>query len=401
MIWLLIGYMWLFIHRPFEVWPWLGEFRIERVYMIITILYWALFAEKRLNINRVNLGVFVLLAAMLLSTLASDYSATAWGTTQNWLKILVFYLLLVTSVRDKEDLKKLTIGFAVVFFLYLAHSFREYLCGRHVYRMGIKRMVGVDATRSNPNSFGASIVYSLPLAYVVWQISKTKLQKLASGAYFGLAGLCIYLTGSRSSFAALLVMVLSTVVLMKRRFLILVAIVVILPLSWFALPEDLQNRYWTLIDPSVGPANAQASAEGRMQGFLDGIENWKKRPIVGVGPHCHGLAVGHGGQAHNLYGQVLGETGLLGTLGLLLLILAYGLNWWEARQIHRELEGETDRFLMLVVHATAFSVLFLLFLGWGGHNLLRYNWIWYAGFQASAIMLLRDQRDAYDAESEP
>ncbi len=24
MIWLLGGYMWLFIHRPFEVWPWLG-----------------------------------------------------------------------------------------------------------------------------------------------------------------------------------------------------------------------------------------------------------------------------------------------------------------------------------------------------------------------------------------
>ena len=24
MIYLLIGYMWLFVHRPFEVWPWLG-----------------------------------------------------------------------------------------------------------------------------------------------------------------------------------------------------------------------------------------------------------------------------------------------------------------------------------------------------------------------------------------
>lgn len=24
MIWLLVGYMWLFIHRPFEVWLWLA-----------------------------------------------------------------------------------------------------------------------------------------------------------------------------------------------------------------------------------------------------------------------------------------------------------------------------------------------------------------------------------------
>ena len=40
MIWLLGGYMWLFIHRPFKVWPWLGELRVERVYMLVTIFYW-------------------------------------------------------------------------------------------------------------------------------------------------------------------------------------------------------------------------------------------------------------------------------------------------------------------------------------------------------------------------
>ena len=30
MIWMLGGYMWLFVHRPFEVWPWLGDLQIER-----------------------------------------------------------------------------------------------------------------------------------------------------------------------------------------------------------------------------------------------------------------------------------------------------------------------------------------------------------------------------------
>ena len=34
MRWLLIGYMFLFIDRPFEVWPWLGDLHIERLYML-------------------------------------------------------------------------------------------------------------------------------------------------------------------------------------------------------------------------------------------------------------------------------------------------------------------------------------------------------------------------------
>jgi hypothetical protein len=41
MRWLLIGYMLLFIHRPFEVWPWLGDLHIERIYMLLTIAAWA------------------------------------------------------------------------------------------------------------------------------------------------------------------------------------------------------------------------------------------------------------------------------------------------------------------------------------------------------------------------
>ena len=48
--------------------------------------------------------------------------------------------------------------------LYMSHSLREYVQGRHVYRMGIARMVGVDSTLGDPNAFGGSLVYALPIA---------------------------------------------------------------------------------------------------------------------------------------------------------------------------------------------------------------------------------------------
>ena len=52
-----------------------------------------------------------------------------------WLKIVVFYVLLVTCIHDEEGLKHVAVGFLVVMGLYLLHSFREYLAGRHTYRM--------------------------------------------------------------------------------------------------------------------------------------------------------------------------------------------------------------------------------------------------------------------------
>ena len=41
MHWLLIGYIFLFIHRPFEVWPGLGEIRLELLYMLVTGIVYA------------------------------------------------------------------------------------------------------------------------------------------------------------------------------------------------------------------------------------------------------------------------------------------------------------------------------------------------------------------------
>ena len=48
---------------------------------------------------------------------------------EDWLKIGVFYFLLVTTVHDEDGLKLLAIGFLTVMGLYLLHSFREYLGG--------------------------------------------------------------------------------------------------------------------------------------------------------------------------------------------------------------------------------------------------------------------------------
>ena len=51
MHWLLIGYMFLFIDRPFEVWPALGDLHVERAYMAFTLVVWAVWPGKRFLAN--------------------------------------------------------------------------------------------------------------------------------------------------------------------------------------------------------------------------------------------------------------------------------------------------------------------------------------------------------------
>src|SRR5262249_48897359 len=61
---LLGGYMWLFVHRPFEIWPALGAIQIERIYMLLMLLYWAAAARKSWLSNRLHVALAAFAAAL-------------------------------------------------------------------------------------------------------------------------------------------------------------------------------------------------------------------------------------------------------------------------------------------------------------------------------------------------
>jgi O-antigen ligase len=168
-------------------------------------------------------------------------------------------------------------------------------------------------------------------------------------------------------------------------------------LATMVLPEDLQNRYLTLIDSSYGPKNAAVSAKGRMDGFTYGIEAWGKSPLLGHGPRGFDFATGRLGGAHNLYGQILSEVGTIGALVFITLIICFGLNWLEVWRFYRDHPEEPREFAFYLSRYLALIIVLLLLLGWSGHTLYRYNWQWLAAFQAIAVHCVRKrQQDSQD-----
>ena len=235
MHWLLAGYMWLFIHRPFEVWPWLGELRIERVYMLVTLGAWLVTPNKGWTSNWFNVAVGVFFAAILISWALSPFRE---GTTtvENVAKVGVFYILLMSCIRDERSLRFILGAFLVCTALYMTHSLREYINGRHVYRMGTARMIGVDSTLGDPNSFAASLLYALPLAFPFWRTAQSRLQQGTLLLYAALTGTCILLTGSRTGFVGLGLMAAIAIGTSRYRWRAAVFVAVAAPSSLASLP---------------------------------------------------------------------------------------------------------------------------------------------------------------------
>jgi hypothetical protein len=378
MIWVLIGYMFLFIHRPFEVWPSLAEIHLERLYMVGAMLYAA--TSLRWIPNRQHLAYVAFALVVLVCWFCSPWMDHGEETVENFLKVLVFYVLVVATVHDEKSLRLVLLGFLGVMAVYMLHSLREYMGGRYAFRMGFARMIGVDKAMGDPNTFGASIIYALPFVVPFWKCQPSTLMRAFLGGYVSLSVVCIGLTGSRSAFVGLLLWGMIMLIRSRWRWCLGIVALGCIPILWGALPDALQNRFETIVNPEVGPANARESAHNRLEGLEIGLNLWSQYPATGCGPGAWKIATGRKIESHNLYGQIVGETGTLGLVAFSLVLLGFWFNLRSVRLLYREHPGWGRDFLFHVATAVTFALFLLLFEGNFGHNLFRYSWLWYGGF---------------------
>jgi len=387
--------MFLVIERPWESIRYLQEIPIERVFAIVMIVMAFLASKFRVISSPTNKWVYSLLG--LHFVLAPFAFNPGWAVDQGieYVKMVVLYLLFLTVVEDEESLKILIKAYVFSMLFYMMHSLWEYHNGRHVWRMGISRMVGVDSTFNDPNAFGASIVLSLPFVYALLRNEfKIRLRSLYY-CYFVLALACVVFTGSRSAFVAFIFLVMLWVLVQKgmRKLKFIAMLLPAVLLIWTVMPMEKQNRIRTLWDSEAGPKNAQESAEGRLEGFVVSWKMFKQVPFTGVGAggkNFIGYRMEHhideegreaALQAHNLYGEVLAEFGLLGAILLLGLSVSIMRCCIAVKSILK-LEGESESFSFNLAGAIICTLLLLLFLGLGGHNFYRPIWLWLAAWSA-------------------
>lgn len=392
----LIGYMFLFIYRPFEIYPILGVIHVERIWMIASLCFF-FFSGKTVKQKIYGLvPVLFFFCVIALSYLVAADFKLWFGNFENYYKIFIFYFLLASSVDSYEDFFQIILAYIIIMFIYEAKSLYEYFFnGRHVFRMGIRRLMGVDEAGSDPNTMANSIIFSLPFVYAIYQdksfIAKA-IQKNLLLLFVVLSLICIIMTGSRTgaigAFALAILVWLKSANKLKWAILLTVLVTV----TWNFMPQEKRIRLESIVNPEVvldgeeGEKfrdSARESAESRKQGFVDGYKLMELSPVLGHGiggykavrykvngdPDFRGL------QAHNMLGQLMGDLGLMGIVSFFIFVL--NLCIMNIRVIKSDCKQLTPFSVAIIM---SLAILFLN--GFASHNLYRFNWLWLAAFSS-------------------
>jgi O-antigen ligase len=397
-------YVFLVIERPWESIRYLEGIPIERTFAVLLILCAALSGKLTVEKSQTNFWVYGLLSLHFLLAPFSYSFDYAVDAGIEYAKMVVLYLLMLSVARDEESLKLLVKAFVITMFVYMSHSLWEYSNGRHVWRMGISRMVGVDQTYSDPNAFGASVVLSLPFVYALLRAETNPLLRKLYLVHFALAVVCVVLTGSRSASIALVALFLGWALTQKgiRKIGILALVIFALGTTWTVMPEEKRERIMTLWDEEAGPDSAHQSADGRLWGWRVSWEMFKQQPFTGVGPGGKNyieyrvdnrVDVLLGGlpsptQSHILYGEVLAKFGVFGAFLFAGLVLA---TWNQSRKVKKYFAvdpANSNFFLYSLAQAITAALLLLLLLGLGGHNFYRPLWLWLAAWSGSLAYIV-------------
>ncbi len=396
--WVAACYMVLFIIRPWELlFPQLGDFKFERIYvafMLIAVL------KEGFRLHGQYKSVLGFFAAIVFSAVLAQDTALAWDSVYRYLPQVVFFVVLLSVIRQQRELNLMIGVFLAALAMYTGKAHWEYyIHDAHRVAQGVDRLMGIDLTETDPNAFAMHMVCSLPL--VLYQIRNRKAIIAQSPAWvrpFILPGLVVYgllaistvfHTQSRAGMLGLAAFFFLASFSFVRGGKIVRAIalsLVLVGVAWLVLPETVKGRLRTIWNPDAGPANAQTSAEGRINGLKAGLEMFRRHPINGVGPgnfmpyrirHVDGVPL----IAHNLPGQVLGELGLIGGLAFAILAIVAYRNTRRTRNLAGQFPGNPQmRQHEQLANACRQVILLLLFFGMALHNNLKYDWLWVAAF---------------------
>ena len=414
--WAVVFYIALFIIRPWEqLFPELGEFRFERIAVIVVALIVLLRRGPFVRFDAQNTTMVLLFASVYAS------GQNAWDTTisgeevTEFFGFLLIFFLIQKAVKTPYQLIFIVACYLMLTTAYTGKAIWEYAFnGATQSMMGVDRLAGIEYTYGHPNTFGTTMLCSLPFALLFYRIRHQFCQtwprrmewifKWTVICHGLIAILGVMLTRSRSTTIGLVVCA-GLIVIRRRGMANKVkwgAIAMVAMLIGFALsPADIRHRLETLWNPmaeikyNMGGSNE--SGKGRWDGLIAGIEIFDRFPATGVGIGCFAKYRGEfvddiALDAHNLPGELLGEIGFFGTLAFSAFFLVHFITLRKLLKLGKEYEALTGSKTYYWLGVALFDgMLLLMFSGLSGHTLQQYQWYFYASFAITAFYFIRQE----------
>ena len=308
---------------------------LPKVFGVLTLISW--FIHRKGQPVQLPLQFWLMLlffAVICLSRGLAGTSPFEAKPPQEFLKFCVLFFLIVNVIDTEKDLREVMWVLIMVSVCMVLYHYYHYKTGwRSIF-------VVPNFGTLNRNGFAITLASLVPFAYVFLRERKPILIKglLAFSLFFFIVG--IILTYSRGGFLALCIALASLILYDRSKarpiFLVLILSALIIP----RLSEKYFNRISTIIN-----YHQEASAMIRVATNKAALNMVKRHPLFGVGagnfpytffdytPDDLKKWVEPGINSHNLTLQVASETGIIGLVIFLLLVIKTLIDAMKLRKL--------------------------------------------------------------------
>ena len=372
------AYLLIMLFRPGEVFSALGAIRFE----LLAVIYLVALIVLKGRLYRLSPGYHPINKAFILFSivcLLSTVQAVSVGDSFDYayrllFPLMVFFALVVTLSDDINDVKFLVVVYLVIV-TYLSYlPLYDYLHGIGAIRA--KEVLNVKGETGGVEGHVALanlMTQTLPFAFFFFLNQKGLAKKGMLAAFIGFFVTTTVATGSRGGFVGLIICGALIAWRSEKKG---VTIPVLLAGAIFAA-SLMSSGYMSWMSTSFDVGNLEYSAQTRFDGLRHGIEMAAKRPILGVGLGCYAIArsnyFGWYLWAHNLYGELIGELGLVGLICWPWLIYLY---FKEIRRIRGfvDLNPHVDPLYLTIINSCWAVLLLRLAIGMLTHSLMADVW---------------------------
>lgn len=332
----------LLLVRPGELFPAVAALHLYELSMLLCLaLYWprivVAFRWDRLRQAPITVCVASMLPIIILSIIWNGLSQLLLPYGVEFLKVLLYYLLLVVAVDSPERMRRFVLSLAVIITVVgtiaLGHHLEifkvqtittlldkrssavEGVLGG-VQEVKLRRLMGVGIF-SDPNDLAQILAVGMVLAVYGFEISRWAITKALWVVPMMIMAAGIYYSQSRGG---LLAMMAGLGILFMARFGIKRAIIAgaICAVPMLYIFGGHQTNISTEDD----------SAQARVQLWSDSIQAMRENPLFGIGP---GQMNEYSGQvSHNSFLSAFAESGLAGGF---VFLSAYAIAIWGVLRV--------------------------------------------------------------------
>jgi capsular exopolysaccharide synthesis family protein len=301
-------------YRPYELFPALSWASSSA--LVIALFTLAVYIPSQISLEgnlsaslpEVRLVLCLVLAALLSFTLALDRSL-AWETfSDQFIKAVIMFIVMVNVVRTEQRLKGmlfLALSVSVTLSLGSINDFRQ---GHYAYTHGFHRIAGIiGGMFVNPNEMAHQYVISTPIAVALFFSSRSRILKALCIITAALLVAGIVVSYSREGLLGLTAA--GGILLWKlgRRNPAAAAAVALLCILAFSIlaPGDYGHRVASIFNPALD----DGSSDARRTLLTRSIQVSLRNPAFGIGIGNFPVIGIHDQVTHNAYTQVAAEVG--------------------------------------------------------------------------------------------